>query len=70
MEHFAQLSLFESKFDHLIPYENESKSFRRSARQDLKFAIDFGALHDLTFCILFLVFLNKSNLSAKSDKAR
>ena len=26
---FAQLSLIESKFDHLIPYVNESKSLRR-----------------------------------------
>ena len=31
---FAQFSLFESKFDHLIPYVNESKSLRRVSRQD------------------------------------
>ena len=46
MEHFAQFSLFESKFDHLIPYENESKSLRRVSGQDPKFAIGFGALND------------------------
>ena len=31
---FAQFSLFESKFDRLIPYVNESKSLRRVSRQD------------------------------------
>ena len=31
---FAQFSLFESKFDHLIPYVNESKSLRRVSGQD------------------------------------
>ena len=31
---FAQFSLFESKFDHLIPYENESKSLRIATGQD------------------------------------
>ena len=29
-----QFSLFESKFDHLIPYVNESKSLRRFSGQD------------------------------------
>ena len=29
-----QFSLFESKFDHLIPYVNESKSLRRVSGQD------------------------------------
>ena len=31
---FAQFSLFESKFDDLIPYVNESKSVRRVSGQD------------------------------------
>ena len=31
---FAQFLLFESKFDHLIPYVNESKSLRRVFGQD------------------------------------
>ena len=31
---FAQFSLFESKFDHLIPDVNESKSLRRVSGQD------------------------------------
>ena len=31
---FAQFSLLESKFDHLIPYVNESKSLRRVYGQD------------------------------------
>ena len=31
---FAQFSLFESKFDRLIPYVNESKSLRRVFGQD------------------------------------
>ena len=31
---FAQFSLFESKFDHLIAYVNESKSLRRVSGQD------------------------------------
>ena len=30
---FAQFSLFESKFDHPIPYVNESKSFRKVSGQ-------------------------------------
>ena len=34
MEQFAQFSLLESKFDHLIPYVNESKSLRRVSGQD------------------------------------
>ena len=34
MEHFAQVSLFESKFDHLLPYVNESKSLRGVSGQD------------------------------------
>ena len=31
---FAQFSLFESKFDHLIPYVIESKLYRRVFGQD------------------------------------
>ena len=31
---FAQSSLFESKFDRIIRYENESKSLRRATGQD------------------------------------
>ena len=31
---FAQFSLFESKFDHLIPYVNEIKSLSRISEQD------------------------------------
>ena len=31
---FSQFSLFEFKFDHLIPYVNESKSLRRISGQD------------------------------------
>ena len=34
MEQFAQFSLFESKFDHLIPYVIKSKSLRRVSGQD------------------------------------
>ena len=30
---FAQSSLFEPKFDNLIPYDNESKSLRRASGQ-------------------------------------
>ena len=34
MEQFCSILLFESKFDHLIPYVNESKSLRRVFGQD------------------------------------
>ena len=34
MEQFSSILLFEPKFDHLIPYENESKSLRRATGQD------------------------------------
>ena len=46
MEQFAQFSLFESKFDHLIHYVKESKSLRRVSGQDPSFAIGSGALND------------------------
>ena len=38
MEQFKQFSLVESKFDHLLPYVNESKSLRS--------VIGFGTLND------------------------
>ena len=34
LSNFAQFSLFESKFDHLIPYVNEGKSLSRVSGQD------------------------------------
>ena len=41
MEQFSPFSMFEFKFDHLIPYVNESKSLRRVSGQDPLISIRF-----------------------------
>ena len=41
MEQFCSISLFESKFDHLILYVNESKSLRSVSGQDILICFRF-----------------------------
>ena len=46
MEQFCSIFAVEAKFEHIIPYVNESKSLRRVRDRNLKFAIGFEALND------------------------
>ena len=48
---FAQILLFEPKLDHLLPYENKSKSLGRATGQDFNLPYVSEVTTMVTFCI-------------------